>query len=154
MYLPLTPPAHLTPHPLAGTSQAEIMKVHHEKHHQAYVTNLNIANEKFHEATVKNDLKTQIALQPAIKFNGGGHINHSIFWTNLAPQKQGGGELSHNSSLHNAINKEFGSLESFKTKFNTAAAGVQGSGWAWLGFNESTKRLEIVALPNQDPLTS
>ncbi len=132
---------------------AEIMMVHHQKHHQAYVTNLNIAEEKVHEATAKNDVKTQIALQPAIKFNGGGHINHSIFWTNLASVRNGGGELA-KGPLLDAINKEFGSLDVFKTKFNTAAAAVQGSGWAWLGFNEASKRLEIVALPNQDPLTT
>ena len=89
------------------------MKLHHAKHHQTYVTNLNVAEEKLHEATSKGDVKQQIVLQPgarfytynytiqaktacnaAIKFNGGGHINHSIFWTNLIGQKQGGGELS------------------------------------------------------------
>ncbi|XP_023584033.1 superoxide dismutase [Mn], mitochondrial-like [Trichechus manatus latirostris] len=69
---------------------AQIMQLHHNKHHAAYVNNLNIAEEKYKEALAKDDVTTQIALQPALKFNGGGHINHSIFWTNLSPN--GGGE--------------------------------------------------------------
>src|SRR5437016_2718963 len=70
---------------------AEIMNLHYSKHHQAYVNNLNKALEQYADAEYKNDLQSMIALQSLIKFNGGGHINHSIFWTNLAPQKNGGG---------------------------------------------------------------
>uniref|UniRef100_A0AAV3A6W1 Superoxide dismutase [Mn], mitochondrial n=1 Tax=Pyxicephalus adspersus TaxID=30357 RepID=A0AAV3A6W1_PYXAD len=69
---------------------AEIMQLHHSKHHATYVNNLNIAEEKYSEALAKGDVTAQIALQPALKFNGGGHVNHSIFWTNLSPN--GGGE--------------------------------------------------------------
>ncbi|KAK9411707.1 pre-mRNA-splicing regulator WTAP [Crotalus adamanteus] len=69
---------------------AEIMQLHHSKHHAAYVNNLNIAEEKYKEALTKGDVTAQVSLQPALKFNGGGHINHSIFWTNLSPK--GGGE--------------------------------------------------------------
>ena len=65
----------------------EIMKLHHSKHHQAYVNNLNVALEKLGEAQQKNDVNAAVALQSAITFNGGGHINHSIFWTNLCPPK-------------------------------------------------------------------
>ena len=107
------------------SSIAEIMQLHHQKHHQAYVTNLNIAEEKYVAAQEKQDLKTQIALAPAIRFNGGGHINHSIFWSNLIGEKQGGGELG-KGKLLDALNKEFGSFDAFKTKFSAAAAGVQG----------------------------
>src|SRR5579864_5339794 len=70
---------------------AEIMELHYAKHHKGYVTNLNTALEKYHEAEGKNDVAQMIAIQPMIKFNGGGHINHSIFWTILAPISKGGG---------------------------------------------------------------
>uniref|UniRef100_B5G0D2 Superoxide dismutase [Mn], mitochondrial n=1 Tax=Taeniopygia guttata TaxID=59729 RepID=B5G0D2_TAEGU len=64
---------------------AEIMQLHHSKHHATYVNNLNVAEEKYKEALAKGDVTTQVSLQPALKFNGGGHINHTIFWTNLSP---------------------------------------------------------------------
>ncbi|KAL5038153.1 hypothetical protein BDV3_001686 [Batrachochytrium dendrobatidis] len=130
---------------------AEIMQLHHSKHHQAYVNNLNIAEEKLHGAIEKNDVASQIALQGAIKFNGGGHINHSIFWTNLGSPKSGAGEL-HDKSLLAAINRDFGSLDEFKKNFANQAAGVQGSGWGWLGLNKAKNRLEIATTANQDPL--
>ena len=72
---------------------AEIMQLHHSKHHQTYVTNLNVFEEKMDTALTKKDVKEQIALQSALKFNGGGHLNHTQFWTNLAPVKNGGGNL-------------------------------------------------------------
>ncbi|KAI8892959.1 manganese superoxide dismutase [Globomyces pollinis-pini] len=123
------------------------MELHHSKHHQGYVNNLNAAEEKLAQA----DLQTKIALQQSLKFNGGGHINHSIFWTNLAPVKNGGGQLTDDALLQ-AINHDFGSLDHFKTEFAIQAAGVQGSGWGWLGFNTATKKLEIATTFNQDPL--
>lgn len=70
----------------------EIMQLHHSKHHAAYVNNLNSALERFEEATGKGDLSTQVALQSQIKFNGGGNLNHSIFWRNLCPVKDAHGE--------------------------------------------------------------
>ena len=70
---------------------AEIMQLHYTKHHKGYVTNLNIALEKYFDANEKWDLETMVALQSSINFNGGGHINHSIFWTNLISEKKGGG---------------------------------------------------------------
>jgi Fe-Mn family superoxide dismutase len=69
----------------------EIMQIHHAKHHQAYVTNLNAALVQYAEAEKKHDLEKMVALQAAIKFNGGGHVNHSFFWKNLASPKEGGG---------------------------------------------------------------
>src|SRR5207247_397095 len=71
---------------------AEIMELHYSKHHQAYLTNFNTLLEKYAEAEAKNDAAAMIALQAGLRFNGGGHINHSIFWTNLAPKSKGGGE--------------------------------------------------------------
>lgn len=132
---------------LEPTISAEIMKLHHSKHHAAYVNNLNIAEEKLAEATVKGDVASMIALAPAIKFNGGGHINHSIFWNNLSPN---GGEPQ--GELLSAIKNDFGSLDNLQNLLSTAAVGVQGSGWAWLGFNCQSKKLQITTCANQDPL--
>jgi len=132
----------------------EIMKLHHTKHHQTYVTNLNAAEEKYAKATSYKDI---IALQSAIKFNGGGHINHSLFWKNLAPSAAKGGKggaFDANTPLGKAILAEFGSVESFKTVFNEATLAIQGSGWGWLGVNPKTKRVEITTTSNQDPLVS
>ena len=111
---------------------AEIMQLHYSKHHNAYVTNLNLGLEKYHEAEAKGDIAAMIALQQAIKFNGGGHVNHSIFWTNLAPIGKGGGEVP-KGDLAQAIVHEFGSVEIFVEKMSGSAIAIQGSGWAWLG---------------------
>src|ERR1700722_14176401 len=88
---------------------AEIMTLHYTKHHQTYVNNLNKALEQYCDAESKSDLPGMVSLQQAIRFNGGGHINHSIFWTNLIPQKTG--NSSPTGPLAEAINKEFGSLD-------------------------------------------
>lgn len=132
---------------------AEIMNLHYHKHHQAYVTNLNKALEQYAEAEKKEDLSSLIALQPAIRFNGGGHINHSIFWTNLAPKSRGGGEAPQ-GELKEAIQKEFGSLEKFIERFSAKTVAIQGSGWGWLGFDKEKKRLAIATCSNQDPLSA
>lgn len=129
----------------------EIMTLHYTKHHQGYVNNLNDALAKYEEAASKNDLPTMTALLQAIKFNGGGNINHSIFWTNLAPVGTGGNP---EGELEKAINHGFGSFDKFKEQFSAKAAGLQGSGWVWLGYNKTTKHLEIVACDNQDPLST
>ena len=93
----------------------------------------------------------QIAVIPALKFNGGGHINHSIFWQNLAPKGKGG---DINADLLSAINTSFGSLDNMKNQVSAAAVAVQGSGWGWLAYNPKSKLLEAVSCPNQDPLQS
>ncbi|KFB47367.1 AGAP010517-PA-like protein [Anopheles sinensis] len=125
----------------------EIMEVHHQKHHNAYVTNLNAAEEQLKDAVAKNDVSKIIQLGSAIKFNGGGHINHSIFWKNLSPERT---DLS--AELQKALNRDFQSMENFKKEMKAAAVAVQGSGWAWLGYNKKSKLLQVVACPNQDPL--
>ncbi|KIM74398.1 hypothetical protein PILCRDRAFT_828234 [Piloderma croceum F 1598] len=129
----------------------EIMKLHHTKHHQTYVNGLNAAEESYAKA---KGTKEQIALQAALKFNGGGHINHSLFWTNLAPASNPTTSFSSAPQLSKAIEGTFGSFEAFKKSFNTKTAAVQGSGWGWLGYNAATKKLEIVTTANQDPLLS
>jgi superoxide dismutase len=126
---------------------ADIMKVHHQKHHAAYVNNLNLALEKFDMAKAKIDLPTQVALQSQIKFNGGGNINHTIFWKNLCPVKDAKGEptgkwpatmaqpgflLPLVGKLAEAIKDEFGSFDRFKSNFNANTGAIQGSGWGWL----------------------
>lgn len=130
---------------------SQIMELHHSKHHQTYVNGLNAAEKSYSSAISSDDVKAQIKLQSALKFNGGGHINHSLFWKNLAPSSQGGGKLS-DGKLKNAIESDFGSVEKFKEAFNAQTAAIQGSGWGWLGYNETTKKLEIVTTANQDPL--
>uniref|UniRef100_A0A0W0FWV3 Superoxide dismutase n=2 Tax=Moniliophthora roreri TaxID=221103 RepID=A0A0W0FWV3_MONRR len=128
----------------------EIMKLHHQKHHQTYVNGLNAAEESYAKAP---STKEKIALQAALKFNGGGHINHSLFWKNLAPASGDGGRLA-DGPLKQAIERDFGSVENFKKSFNAKTAAIQGSGWGWLGYNSTTKKLEIVTTANQDPLLS
>lgn len=129
------------------------MTIHHDKHHQTYVNNLNAAEKAFAEATQAGDVRKQIEVQSALKFNGGGHINHSLFWKNLAPSSQGGGQLD-SGELRSAIERDFGGVDEMKQKFNAALAGIQGSGWGWLGYNAQNGRLDIVTTANQDPLTT
>ncbi|KAI0916100.1 hypothetical protein AcW1_010040 [Taiwanofungus camphoratus] len=128
----------------------QIMKLHHTKHHQTYVTGLNAAEESYAKAPSP---KERILLQPALKFNGGGHINHSLFWKNLAPQSQGGGQLAA-GPFKDAVDADFGGVDGLKKKLNAATAAIQGSGWGWLGYNPTTKKLEVVTTANQDPLLS
>ncbi len=132
---------------------AEIMQLHYSKHHAAYVANLNIALEKYKEAEGKQDLSAMIALEPAIRFNGGGHVNHSVFWTNLAPVGKGGGELP-GGDLAKALQETFGSIESFIEKFSALTVGIQGSGWGWLGYHKANQKLVMTTCNNQDPLST
>ena len=133
---------------------AKIMETHHQKHHQTYVNNLNAALQQYREAQAKGDIAKLLSLTPTIRFNGGGHYNHSIFWTNLAPTSKGGGVAPDASStLGKQIIKDFGSFDTLKTTLTAVSVGVQGSGWGWLGWSSNLKRLEVVARANQDPLT-
>ncbi|CAI9736446.1 superoxide dismutase [Octopus vulgaris] len=127
---------------------ADIMKLHHQKHHATYINNLNIAEEKLANAVAKEDTSTIISLQPALKFNGGGHLNHSIFWEILSPH--GGGEPE--GDLLAAIVRDFGSFEKMKNDLVASSVAVQGSGWGWLGYDAVSKQLKIATCANQDPL--
>src|SRR5579863_3382354 len=112
------------------------MEIHHDKHHGAYVTNLNkalesapnLANKTVEELLANNCAIVPDNIKTAVRNNGGGHINHSMFWTILSPK--GGGQPS--GALADAIKSTFGSFDSFKEKFNAAATTRFGSGWAWL----------------------
>lgn len=129
----------------------QIMELHHSKHHQTYVNSLNDFNEKIAIAKQNEDYASQIALQPMINFHGGGHLNHTLFWENLAPKSQGGGEPP-KGALAKAIDESYGSLDAMKEKFNAALAGVQGSGWAWLVQDIQTGNIGIRTYANQDPV--
>jgi len=131
------------------------MKLHHDKHHATYVTNLNAAIEKHPELASKSpeDLVKNLAsipsdIQTVVRNNGGGHVNHTMFWTIMKPG--GGGEPT--GPIADAIAKDFGSFEDFKKLFNETTAKQFGSGWGWL-VSEGGK-LKVVTTPNQDnPLT-
>ncbi|OAF65934.1 hypothetical protein A3Q56_06345 [Intoshia linei] len=127
---------------------ADIMRLHYEKHHATYVNNLNISLEKSLDCCAKNDIEGHIQHQKLIRFNGGGHINHSLFWKCLSPF--GGGSPS--GLLMNAIRDQFGDFQSFQSKFTASAIGVQGSGWCWLSVCPNSKTLHIMTTNNQDPL--
>lgn len=129
----------------------ETMNIHHTKHHNTYVTNVNAALESYPELAAKSveDLISNMeevpeAIRTAVRNNGGGHANHSLFWTILSPN--GGGEPV--GELAAAINAKFGSYAAFKEEFAKAATTRFGSGWAWLVVNNG--EIEVTSTPNQD----
>jgi Fe-Mn family superoxide dismutase len=137
---------------LSNYISADIMQLHHDKHHQAYVDKLNAAIEKYPELQGKavEDLLVELDSIPedirtAVRNNGGGHYNHCLFWLWMSPQ--GGGQPS--GPLLEAILQKYGTFENFTEAFAEKAVGVFGSGWVWLQPN-----MEIVATPNQDSLLS
>lgn len=126
---------------------AKTMEIHHGKHHNAYVTNLNKAIEgtDLENKSIEEIMANVSSAPTAVRNNGGGHYNHTLFWTVLSPN--GGGEPS--GELASAIKDKFGSFDAFKEEFNKAAATRFGSGWAWLTVNGSGE-LEVSSTPNQD----
>ncbi|KAF8121811.1 manganese superoxide dismutase [Boletus edulis] len=110
----------------------EIMRLHHDKHHKAYIDALNAAENNYARATTP---KERIALQSAIRFNGGCN-----------------GGILKDGPLKDAIKRDFGSFEDFIKEFNSTTTAIQGSGWGWLAWNPKTKVLEVVTTPNQDPV--
>lgn len=124
---------------------AKTMEIHHDKHHKAYTDNLNKAIEgtDLEGLSIEEILKKGVD-KPAVRNNGGGYYNHSLFWEWMSPQ--GGGEPT--GELAQAINDAFGSFEGFKDEFAKAAAGRFGSGWAWLIKKDG--KLQITSTPNQD----
>ena len=125
---------------------AKTMEIHHGKHHQGYVNNLNAALEgtELEGKSLEELLSNVSTLSPAVRNNGGGHYNHSLFWTVMGTNK--GGEPS--GDLANDINSTFGSFDAFKDHFSKAAATRFGSGWAWLVLSEG--KLVVTSTPNQD----
>ncbi|QQR95887.1 MAG: superoxide dismutase [Bacteroidota bacterium] len=141
------PPLPYAPDALKPHIATRTMEIHHDKHHQAYVTNLNnaIAGTDAEKMSIEDICKNISKLPMAVRNNGGGHYNHSLFWTIMAPNAGGAPK----GKLADAINSAFGSFDEFKTKFNQAAATRFGSGWAWLIKNAAGK-LEVCSTPNQD----
>jgi superoxide dismutase, Fe-Mn family len=130
---------------------AQTMEIHHGKHHNAYVTNLNAALEKAPELADKpldellKDLNSvPEAIRTAVRNNGGGHFNHSQFWQTMGPNAGG----APTGKLADAINSAFGDFDKFKEQFQAAGAGRFGSGWVWL--NNDGGKLSITSTPNQD----
>ncbi|KAJ5505685.1 Manganese/iron superoxide dismutase C-terminal [Penicillium expansum] len=128
---------------LEPSISGKIMELHHKNHHNTYVTSYNNALEQLQEA--------QIALKPAVNFHGGGHLNHTLFWENLAPKSAGGGEPP-SGALAKAIDSTYGGLGEFQSKMNAALASIQGSGWAWLVKDKQTGQIGIRTYANQDPV--
>lgn len=130
---------------------AQTMEIHHSKHHQAYVNNLNAALEKYpelQEKSVRELIENLDAIpediRTAVRNNGGGHLNHSMFWSMM---KNAEGQLPEGELL-SAINEKFGDLEGFKSAFSKAAATRFGSGWAWLVLKDG--KLDVMSTANQD----
>ena len=141
--LPALPYAHDALEPHIDTLT---MQIHHGKHHQAYVDNLNkaIAGTENENKTIEQLVAHAGSIGGPVRNNGGGHWNHTFFWESLSPK--GGGAPS--GKLADAINAAFGSFDDFKTKFQAAGVGRFGSGWAWLIVKDG--KLEISSTPNQD----
>lgn len=140
--LPALPYAHdaLEPH-----IDKQTMEIHHGKHHQAYVDNLNkaIAGTEHENKSLEELVANAGKISPAVRNNGGGHWNHSFFWELLSGKASGP-----SGKLADAINSTFGSLEALQEKVNTAGATRFGSGWAWLIVKDG--KLEVTSTPNQD----
>ena len=124
---------------------AEIMELHHSKHHQAYVDGANAALASLEAAREAGDMAAVNLYEKNLAFHLGGHSNHSVFWKNMSPN--GGGEPT--GALASAIDDSFGSLESFKKQFTAAAMGLQGSGWAVLAYDTISGRLVTFQLYDQ-----
>ena len=156
------------------------MTLHHSKHHNTYVTNLNVALEKLDTAMSSGDVSTIISLEGALKFNGGGHVNHTLFWENICAVGESS-EPTGDGPLSSSIAQSFGDIEAMKKDLSAATIAVQGkldveyvvndvrffklcliiifyylsttgSGWGWLGYNPKTARIECTTCANQNPL--
>ncbi|MGA2385092.1 MAG: superoxide dismutase [Candidatus Bathyarchaeia archaeon] len=121
------------------------LKLHHDKHHQAYVNGANADFEKLDKARKENAEVDMKAVMKDLSFNVGGHLLHSIFWENMAPAGKGGGGQP-GGALADAINKEYGSFEQFKKEFTKAAATTEGSGWAALAVHPCIERPLIMQI--------
>ncbi|MBX3311430.1 MAG: superoxide dismutase [Microbacteriaceae bacterium] len=130
---------------LAPHISGQIMELHHSKHHQAYVNGANTALEQLQDARDKNDFAAVNKLEKDLAFNLGGHINHTVFWTNLSPD---GGDKP-TGALASAIDDQFGSFDKFQAHFTATALGVQGSGWSVLAHDAIGDNLAVFQLFDQ-----
>lgn len=147
------PPLPYSYDALEPNIDARTMEIHHTKHHQTYTDKLNAALDKCPSDIQNKDIVEILSnidqvpadQKSAINFNGGGFDNHRIFWQNM--KANGGGEAS--GSIAAAINESFGSFSAFKEKFSTSTVLIQGSGWGWLVYNPSSKKVEYKSMSNQ-----
>jgi Fe-Mn family superoxide dismutase len=146
------PPLKYAFNAIEPTIDAMTMEIHHDKHHAAYVTNLNKALEsapnlqgKSIESILKDIQQVPESIRTAVRNNGGGHFNHTLFWDWIAP----GGSKTPAAGLSGEINRTFGSFDAFVEKFSSAATTRFGSGWAWLVV-DGEKKLQVLSTANQD----
>ena len=155
------------------------MELHHKKHHQTYITNLNATEETLSKLYSQDQspatVKQIIALQPAVRFNGGGHINHSLFWKNLAPAGSSESKPVQGGKFVELVERDFGGIDGLKKEVNAKTAAIQGSGWGWVvspslilkrvvsfaltrhsclsqAYNKSNGKIEVVTTKDQDPV--
>ncbi|CAD6499347.1 BgTH12-03467 [Blumeria graminis f. sp. triticale] len=128
----------------------QIMNIHHTKHHQTYVNNLNNALETLDALTKSSDIVSHLHLQAAISFNAGGHINHTLFWENLSPATSTTAQISSSPKISAALAVRWGSVERFQESFTTVLLGLKGSGWGWLVQDIESGTLEIITTKDQE----
>jgi Fe-Mn family superoxide dismutase len=138
------PPEALEPHIDAAT-----MKLHHGRHHKAYVDGFNAAEEQLVSARNQKDFAHILQLERVLSFNGGGHLCHALFWQVMAPTGRGGGDEPA-GPLAGRITQDFGDFQRFQSQFNAAALSVEGSGWAWLTWHPVLERLHIQTVFNHE----
>ena len=127
------------------------MDLHYNRHHKTYITKLNKALASYSDALNGSDLIKQLELQSAIKFNAGGHINHTLFWESLAPSSSHTNDISSSApSLARAISQRWNSFDAFKSAFEAGALAIQGSGWMWLVKDPESNALELTTSKDQD----
>lgn len=133
----------------------KINEIHHKKHHQTYVNGYNSAIEQLIEAEAQGDVKKAVEIQQNIKFHGGGHTNHVLFWKSLAPNSQNGGKHpGSDTQLGKKIIEQYGSVDNLITITNAKLASIQGSGWAFIVKNKQNGgNLDVVTTYNQDSVT-
>lgn len=124
------------------------MDLHYNKHHQTYITNLNNALKTDSEASSNGNLVKHLELQQAIKFNAGGHINHTLFWESMTPASSATGQPS--GALADSIKQRWEDFDSFKAAFEGVALSLQGSGWTWLVRDAGSNALELTTSKDQD----
>ena len=130
------------------------MELHHSKHHQTYVNNLNNALTTRLDAVTTHKIRKELDSHPVIKFNAGGHINHSLFWENLAPAKSGKSKIAEVApQLNDKLSDKYGSVAKFKEEFKALLLSIQGSGWGWL-VADPKNGLEILQTKDQDVVPS
>ncbi|KAK2630100.1 hypothetical protein QTJ16_000920 [Diplocarpon rosae] len=129
---------------------AQIMTLHHTKHHQTYINILNTTLASQASASSSNNIVTQLHLQTNLNFSAGGHINHTLFWENLAPSSSPSANPSSAPELVAALTGRWGGLERFQEKFTSVLLGLKGSGWGWLVQDIESGALEITTSRDQD----